>query len=65
MPAFTMKERIAGFLVCFGLSIVIDILSWGSLIGLVTGSPTRFALSYTLGNILAIVGTGFLVGFSR
>lgn len=65
LPAMTYKERVAGFGLCFGLSLVIDLLSFGSAIGLVTGSPTRFALSFTLSNILMIAATGFLVGFKR
>lgn len=63
IPALSFKERIMGFLTCFGLAIFIDIVSMGSMFGLITGNPTRFAMSYTMGNILSIAGTGFLVGF--
>jgi len=65
LPALSYKERVTGFVVCFGLGILVDLLSWGSLVGLLTGDPTRFALSYSLGNALSIAGTGFLIGFER
>jgi hypothetical protein len=61
----SLKERALACGTCFGLSIAIDLLSWGSMIGLVTGNPTRFALSYTFSQILSIMGTGFLLGFRR
>jgi hypothetical protein len=64
-PELTLKERITAFLVCFSLGILIDALSWGSMMGLVTGSPTRFALTYTAGSILSLAGTTFLIGFKR
>lgn len=54
-----------GFGTCLGLAIFIDVLSWGSMVGLLTGNPTRFAMTYTLGNILSLIGTGFLIGFKR
>jgi hypothetical protein len=61
----TFKERLLACGVCFGLGILIDVLSWGSMVGIVTGNPQRFALTYTFGQILSIIGTGFLLGFSR
>jgi hypothetical protein len=49
LPEMSFKERLMACGTCFGLSIIIDLLSWGSLIGLLTGNPTRFALTYTFG----------------
>mmetsp|Transcript_16160 Transcript_16160/g.2254 ORF Transcript_16160/g.2254 Transcript_16160/m.2254 type:complete len:83 (-) Transcript_16160:121-369(-) len=37
-------------------------MSFGAIIGLLTGSPAKFAISYSLGNILSLFGTGFLIG---
>lgn len=65
LPDLTYRERLMGFFTCVGLAIFIDLLSWGSLIGLLTGNPTRFALTYTFGNIIALCGTAFLVGPTR
>jgi Got1/Sft2-like family len=65
LPALSFKERLIGFFTCMSLGILIEFISLGSMIGLLTGSPTRYALSFTLGNILSILGTGFLLGFKR
>ena len=65
LPALSFKERLIAFCVCFGLSITIEVVSMGSILGIITGNPTRYALSMTLGNILSILGTGFLLGFKR
>lgn len=65
LPALSFKERVIAFATCFGLSILIEVVSLGSMFGLFTGNPTRYALSFTLGNILSLVGTGFLLGFKR
>lgn len=35
---------------------LIQLLSFGSFIGVVTGNPTKFAIIYSLGNILSLVG---------
>lgn len=59
----TLKQRIIGFLICYGLAFVIDICSFLALFKMLTGHPERFAIAYSLGNIIGIIGTGFLVGF--
>ena len=65
LPSLTFKERIMAFLVTFGLGIFIDIISLGSIFGLFTGNPVRYAMSLTLGNVLSIAASGFLLGFKR
>lgn len=48
-------------------------LSFGSFLSLATGSPFKFALIYSFGNIIALIGywlnnkfrTGFLTGFKQ
>lgn len=35
---------------------LIQLLSFGSFIGVVTGNPTKFAIIYSLGNILSLIG---------
>jgi ribose/xylose/arabinose/galactoside ABC-type transport system permease subunit len=61
-PSLTLKERLIGFAVCFGLGVLIQFLSMGSLLGLVVGKANKFAFLYTVGNIISIIGTFFLVG---
>jgi hypothetical protein len=38
-------------------------MSFGAIIGVATGSPAKFALAYSVGNVLSLCGTGFLMGF--
>lgn len=56
----TRKQRFIGFGICFGVGCVISLLStlliW-------TGNLPGYAIMYTFGNLVALVGTGFLVGF--
>ena len=65
LPALSFKDRLMAFSICIGLAILIDIISLGSMFGMLTGNPTRYALSFTIGNILSIAATGFLLGFRR
>lgn len=65
LPAMSFKERFFAFCFCMGLSFLIDMLSWGSIVGVIAGKPARFALTYTFGKILAFAGSGFLIGFER
>jgi hypothetical protein len=51
------KNRIIGFSICFGTGFLISFLSMMSL-----ANPTRFALLYSLGNVISLLSTGFLVG---
>ena len=46
-----------GFAACFGLGFIISILS-----AFTIANPVKFALPYTLGNILSLLSTTFLVG---
>jgi len=53
------STRIKGFAICFGVGVLISIL--GSIM-LYTGSVTKFAILYSLGNIIALCSTCFLMG---
>ena len=64
-PKLSYTERIIGFSVCFVLGILIELLSFGSFIGLFTGHPARFAILFSIGNITSLAGTFFLVGPTR
>ncbi|CAK9016748.1 unnamed protein product [Durusdinium trenchii] len=67
-PSLTLKQRIIGWLVCFGLGVLLEFSGFGRGIhALIGGEPAaeRFAELYTLGNLLALVGTLFLAGPRR
>ena len=53
------STRIKGFGICFGLGLFISILG---AIMFYTGSVTKFAILYSLGNIIALSSTCFLMG---
>jgi hypothetical protein len=61
-PSLSLKERLIGFGICFGVGLLIQFLSMGSLLGLIVGKANKFAFMYTLGNIISLCGTFFLVG---
>jgi hypothetical protein len=55
-PTLSLKERLIGFAVCFGLGLLIQFMSMGSMLGLLMGKASKFAFMYTLGNIISLVG---------
>ena len=61
-PSLSLKERLIGFAVCFGLGTLFQIMSLGSMVGVLLGRPNKFAFLYTCGNLISIFGTFFLVG---
>jgi hypothetical protein len=58
--ALTKKQRFIGFGSCLVFGMLISFLSF-----LFLTRPTSFALLYTLGNIVSLASTGFLIGFLR
>ncbi|CBZ52347.1 SFT2 domain containing 1, related [Neospora caninum Liverpool] len=64
-PPLTLTERLLGWLTCFIGCLVISSLALGSFQDLVRGKSTKFAIAYTLGNCVGLLGTAFLVGFRR
>ena len=64
-PSLSFRERLMGFLLCLGLSIFLYILAWYRMVSILVGDSTRFAITYTMGNLLSILATGFLIGFKR
>ncbi len=55
------KKRLYGFVGCFVFGVLLSVLSTLFLPQLAT-KPGKFAVCYTLGNLLALFSTGFLVG---
>mmetsp|Transcript_24229 Transcript_24229/g.45774 ORF Transcript_24229/g.45774 Transcript_24229/m.45774 type:complete len:190 (+) Transcript_24229:81-650(+) len=62
LPDITYSQRATGWVVCFCLGCILQICSLGSLSRALLGHPGRFAMTYTLGNIVALAGTFFLAG---
>ena len=61
-PKLTYRQRLYGYGSCFGGAFLLSIGSWMRLVDLVHGNPTPFVVFFTLGNLLAIVGSLFLSG---
>ncbi len=61
-PSLTWKQRLMGCAWCFIIGVVLSILgflSWW------TGHTAQFAVTYTLGNLVSLASTGFLIGPAR
>ncbi|KAG1685428.1 hypothetical protein DVH05_017767 [Phytophthora capsici] len=60
-PSLTKKQRMIGFVSCFVLGYLV---SFGSTFALIAGSDNgaKFGVTYSLGNIISLCGSGFLVG---
>jgi len=61
--SLSRTQRIWGFAICFGLGFVISLLA--SILLFLPGFLVSFVLLYTLGIIISLVGTGFLIGFFK
>jgi hypothetical protein len=55
----TFQQRLMGFVACFSIGML---LSFIATFQLYQGNFTGFASLYTIGNIVALFSTGFLVG---
>ena len=64
-PKLTLTERLIAFGVCMCIGIVLDILSWFSVVKIIAGKPETFAICFSLGIVISIMGSGFLIGFKR
>lgn len=60
--SLTRMQRFYGFGICISLGFIISFCSTWFII---SGEITAFAVLYTIGNIISIIGTGFLTGFLR
>jgi len=57
-PKLTYKERVYGCVACFCLGFVIGLLSF---VAWWTGSTATWAIMYTIGNIVSLCSSGFLL----
>eukprot|EP00736_Rhodelphis_marinus_P012182 Rmarinus@m.27508 len=62
MVTLTKMQRVYGFCICVALGICFSILSTLFLVDLADGDPVPFAVCYTIGNLLSLGSSFFLVG---
>ena len=73
LPALTRQQRLVGFLACFTFGTALSIMSSFLVLNPVKVrarrgapalplTPPQFALPYTLGNVIAMMSTSFVVG---
>ncbi|KAL7283285.1 hypothetical protein ACG7TL_002714 [Trametes sanguinea] len=58
----TRTQRLYGFIGCLAAGFVLSLL--GSIF-LFLGSLASFAILYAIGTIISLIGTGFLIGFTK
>lgn len=61
-PSLTFKQRVFGLGCCIAIGLLLQITSFGAFASALLGHPSRFALRYTFGNIVSLMGTCFLAG---
>jgi hypothetical protein len=61
-PRLSWKQRLIGFSCCFALGVVVELGSFMRIVELVGGNPKPFAVTYSLGNVIAICSSFFLAG---
>ena len=62
LPDLSWDDRIMGFLGCFVIGLTVSLTSMFSFVDLIAGNPGPFAWKYSMGNILALFSSAFLVG---
>ena len=61
-PSLSWEDRLLGFLACYAIGFALGLSSMLSFPVLLAGDPTPFAWTYSLGNLLSIASSTFLVG---
>ena len=61
-PNLTKGQRLLGFAICFCFGGLLSLSALNSLPSLLLGNPAPFAFKYTLGNLLSLSSSAFLVG---
>ena len=64
-PPLTFKQRVTGAFVCLAIGAILSLGSLTSIAKLLLGNPLPFAFKYTLGNLLSLGATSFIVGPAR
>ena len=61
-PNMSFKDRVKGCIGCACIGILFSLIGWFAWVG---GRIGTFAFAYTLGNIISLCSTGFLIGPKR
>ena len=61
-PALGYSTRLAGFVFCFALGLLLSLASLTSFASVLVGNPGPFAFKYTVGNVLSMSSYCFLHG---
>ena len=64
-PSLSYQTRVIGFCACFIAGCVLTLLSFTNFVALINGNPVPFVCMYTLGNVLALASSMFLVSPKR
>ena len=62
LPELSWEERVMGFLLCWAFGFALTLSSMINFPRLMLGNPAPFAWAYSIGNIVGIVSSSFLVG---
>jgi len=63
-PAMSYKTRLTGFIICYAIGSLFWLLSTPA-IPFILVAPAKFAVPYTLGSLISMASTMFMVGPSR
>ena len=64
-PKMTFKQRLYAFGTCFVAGLLLSLSSMFAWTDLMLGHPTKFAVRLSVGNVLSLLGTSFIVGPRR
>ena len=63
LPDLTWEDRLMGFAFCFAVGLALSLSSIFSFPQLLLGDPAPFAWKYSIGNVISLFSSSFLVGF--
>eukprot|EP00665_Eupelagonemidae_sp_cell47_P011264 gene11264-4268_t len=61
-PEMSWKDRIQGFAICCAMGLLCSMLSW---VTLATGKYVKYSVLMTMGNMISLLSSMFLVGFKK
>jgi len=64
-PAMTLRDRLIGFSVCMVIGYIFSAQSTVKFVKLLAGNPVPFVLNFTVGNIIVMSSSCFLIGPSN
>ena len=64
-PSMTIRDRLIGFSVCMAVGYLFSAQSIVKFVKLLAGNPAPFVLTFTIGNIIVMSSSCFLIGPSN